>query len=125
MLSIVLTGSMATEQMTGVQVPLTVMANGAGNPNPSSGHGSRPRTPVQAPTVYLDGHTLTFLYAFSEDIEVQLLDPDTLDDDEPTVVYSTAMYAGAQTVNLPTTYTGDYVLRLVVGSWYFIGEITL
>ena len=93
--------------------------------NTSGTGNSHPRTPIQAPTVYLDGHTLSFLYAFSEDIEVQLLDPDTLDDDEPTVVYSTAMYAGAQTVNLPTTYTGDYVLRLVVGSWYFIGEITL
>ena len=56
---------------------------------------------------------------------MQLLDPETVDDDEPTVLYSITMYAGVQTVNLPTTYTGDYVLRLIVGQCYFIGEITL
>ena len=56
---------------------------------------------------------------------MQLLDPDTLDDDEPTVVYSVNVPAGTQQVALPDTYTGEYGIRLVVGNWYFIGVINL
>ncbi|MCR4919209.1 MAG: hypothetical protein K5928_05255 [Prevotella sp.] len=84
-----------------------------------------PRTPILAPTVYLNDHTLLLCTEFEEDIEVQLLDPDTMDDDEPTVVYSVNVPAGTQQVALPDTYTGEYGIRLVFGQWYFIGVINL
>ena len=94
-----------------------IETTGMGNPIP--------RTPILAPTVYLDDHTLILYTEFEEAIEVQLLDPDTMDDDEPTVVYSVAVPAGIQQVALPSTYTGEYGIRLVVGQWYFIGVIDL
>lgn len=103
-----------------VRVPLQtrgIETTGMGSP--------LPRTPILAPTVYLDDHTLILYTEFEETIQVQLLDPDTMDDDEPTVVYSINVPAGTQQVALPDTYTGEYGIRLVVGQWYFIGEITL
>ena len=81
--------------------------------------------PVSSPDVYYLGHTIYIYTVFTEDIDLQLLDPDTVDDDEPTVVYTTEVRAGTQIVYLPTTYTGDYAIRLVVGDWYFIGVISL
>ncbi len=93
--------------------------------NTSNGYKPLPRTPIQPPTVYLDGHTLILYTEFEETIQVQLLDPDTVDDDEPSVVYSVNVPAGTQQVALPSTYTGEYGIRLVVGNWYFIGVINL
>ncbi len=93
--------------------------------NGSAGNHSTPRTPILAPTVYLDDHTLILYTEFEDAIEVQLLEHDTMDDDEPTVVYSVSVPAGTQQVVLPSTYTGGYGIRLVVGQWYFIGYVDL
>ena len=110
----------------GVMVPFTVKAAGPGPiHNGSAGSASHPRTPMATPTVYLDGHTLLIYTEFEETIEVQLLDPNTLEDDEPTVVYSTTLTAGDDEIMLPSTYTGEYGIRLVVGNWYYIGYIVL
>ncbi len=116
----------AAQEVTGTKINFVVMA--AGNPVSQGGglgNHSTPRTPILAPTVYLDDHTLILYTEFEDAIEVQLLDPDTMDDDEPTVVYSVAVPAGIQQVALPSTYTGEYGIRLVVGNWYFIGVINL
>ena len=88
-------------------------------------HQPFPRNPVDIPDVFLDDHTLYIYTVFGESIGLQLLDPDTMDDDEPTVVYSTVVPAGVQQVALPSTFTGEYGIRLVVGNWFFIGYISL
>ena len=112
------------EQHNGEMIALVAVCN-AGKPGSASGYTPFPRTPILAPTVYLDNHTLWFDTVFEEDIEVQLLDPDTMEDDVPTVVYSTTLTAGDDEITLPSTYTGEYGIRLVVGNWYFIGIIDL
>ena len=83
----------------------------------SVGHHT-PRTPICPPTVYLDGHTLTF-ESSHPDYTLQLVD--TNDD----VVYSVFVPAGTTTVVLPSTYVGDYTLQLLWSDWMFYGEITL
>lgn len=77
------------------------------------------KTPVPSLYVEQDGNCLT-LPAFSDNIILQLID------DNDDVVYNVIVPAGVITVTLPSTYTGDYMLRLVVSSTsYYIGEITL
>jgi len=91
----------------------------------SNGEHQFPRNPVEAPDVYLDSHTLLFDTVFGDDIVVQLLDPDTMEDDVPTVVYATTLTAGDDEITLPSSYTGEYGIRLVVGNWYFWGYVNL
>lgn len=77
------------------------------------------KTPVPSLYIEQDGNCLT-LPAFSDNIILQLID------DNDDVVYNVIVPAGITTVTLPSIYTGDYVLRLVVSSTsYYIGEITL
>ncbi len=125
MLCITATAAGATVPDTAIKINLVTELNTHGGPDGSVGHTPYPRTPILAPTVYLDDHTLILCTEFEEDIEVQLLDPDTMDDDEPTVVYSVNVPAGTQQVALPDTYTGEYGIRLVVGQWYFVGTVCL
>ena len=109
----------------GVRVIFSPMLRDSGEPFVPGGNQPFPRTPILAPTVYLDNHTLLFGTVFGDDIEVQLLDPDTMEDDVPTVVYATTLTAGDDEITLPSSYTGEYGIRLVVGNWYFIGIVDL
>lgn len=88
--------------------------------DPSSMHGPHgPRTPVQAPDVYLDDHTLYFAQEYEDDLAV------TLEDENEVEVYSTYLYAGQTQLSLPSDLTGDYTLLIYKGNFAFIGEIHL
>ena len=91
-------------------VPLQV-----GYEDPTNTQGERPRSPI--PQVSIEDYTLTFTtpcYGFT----LELLDED---DD---LVYTTIITSA--TVNLPTTLSGEYQLRLIPndgGSIYFYGYV--
>lgn len=86
--------------------------------NNNSGQINRPRSPIEPPTVYLDGHTL-YIYGDGRDFDLQVAT------DDETVVYSTYVSSSTTEVQLPTTLSGDYVLQLFNGDFVFIGEIEL
>ena len=77
-----------------------------------------PRTPMQAPTVYLEDGVLTFT-AGHPDYTL------TIKDEDGDVVYSTIVTSAQTTVVLPSTLSGDYVIELVMGNWRFTGWIDL
>lgn len=65
-----------------------------------------------------DDYVLT-LPAFEDDFTLELRDEDDA------VVYSTIVPAGATLVVLPSTLSGDFELRLVADTYYYIGYINL
>ena len=91
----------------------------------SGGMGTQlPKSPVEIPEASLDDHTLYLGTAFSDDIDVQLVSIDEVTGNE-TVVYSTVLYAGDQTIVFPSTLSGTYELRLIVDWYYLAGEVEL
>ncbi len=87
--------------------------------DPTPGNNPRPRTPIQAPDVYLDDHTLYFAEEFEDDLVV------TLEDENEVGVYSTYLYTGQTQLSLPASLSGDYTLYIYKGNFAFVGEITL
>ena len=85
--------------------------------NPDDGNGENPRAPIPMPVLYLDGHTLT-AGSYTLGSTIQLLDEDG------TVVFSTFIYIEGD-IELPTTLSGTYTIRVLRGSQTFEGEITL
>ena len=92
--------------------------------DPTGLQGPLPKSPILIPEVSLDGHTLYIGTAFSDDIDVQLVSIDEVTGNE-TVVYSTVLYAGDQTIVFPSTLSGTYELRLIVDWYYLAGEVEL
>ena len=76
-----------------------------------------PRAPIPMPVLYLDGHTLT-AGSYTLGSTIQILDEDD------TVVFSTFIYIEGD-IELPTTLSGTYTIRVIRGSQTFEGEITL
>ena len=78
-----------------------------------------PKSPVRPPQVALEDNVLTF-EAFHPDYTLTLFDEDGEE------VYQTIVLAGTNTVVLPSTLNGNYVLTLDFGgSYYFWSEIEL
>ena len=78
-----------------------------------------PKSPVRPPQVTLEDNVLTF-ETFHPDYTL------TLFNEDGEVVYQTTVLNGTDTVVLPSTLRGDYVLTLDFGgSYYFWSEITL
>ena len=77
-----------------------------------------PRTPMLAPTVYLDAGVLTFTAGHPDYVL-------NIKDEDGDVVYSTVVTSSQTTVVLPLTRSGDYVIELVMGNWLFTGYIML
>lgn len=79
-----------------------------------------PKSPVECPTVSIDGHTL-YLYGVDFDLTLQLVDEN---DD---VVYTVFVPANTASVVLPATLTGEFELQLIptTGVYYFVSDITL
>ena len=73
-----------------------------------------PQRPLMAD---LDGHTLTFGYGFDEVVTLELLDEDE------DVVYTDWLTPGQTILTFPDTLSGEYTIRLTVGSRYYIGVI--
>ena len=88
------------------------------NPIPTNPtNGDDPRIPVLVPILYLDGYTLT---AGDNTIgsTIQLLD------ENDNVVFSTYVYMEGD-INLPTTLSGTYTIRVIRDGHIFEGEIVL
>ena len=86
--------------------------------DPTTGNNDSPRGPVLPPSVSIDGHTLYTQYV-PFDATLQILDS------SGAVVYSTFVPAFTPSVILPASLTGDYVIQLIEGYWYFYGWVHL
>ena len=98
---------------TGQQVYFTVQVI-----HPTSIGISKPKSPVQPPEVYLDGHTL---YIASSHADYTLVVEDT----DETEVYQTSVPSSVSTVVLPSSLSGTYILKLETDTFVFEGEIEL
>ena len=79
-----------------------------------------PKSPVRPPQVSLEDNVLTF-EAFHPDYNITLFDEDGEE------VYQTTVLNGTDTVVLPSTLSGDYVLQLIPDetAYYFYSYISL
>ena len=77
-----------------------------------------PKTPILAPTVYIEDFTLTFLVGHPEYVLY-------IKDENDVVVYTTVVSSVQTQVTLPTTLSGEYKIELVMGNWLFTGWISL
>lgn len=78
----------------------------------------QPKTPITAPTVYIDDYTLLF----------EVDHPDyvlNIKDEEDNVVYSTVVSSTQTQVVLPSTLFGNYQIELVVDNLLFKGWINM
>jgi len=90
-----------------------------GNDNDTSPIGNNhPRSPVQAPTVYIEDYALAFV-AGHPDYVLNIKDEDGV------VVYSTIVTSAETLVTLPSSLSGEYVIELTMSSWIFTGWIEL
>ena len=80
-----------------------------------------PRTPVNIPLVGQVDYTLYF--HDEVDFTVCLYSVD--EDGERTLEYTTFVSATTESIQLPTTLQGTYVIEVIRGSQHFEGEITL
>ena len=96
-------------------VPLTVCIEEDEQP----GTNGYPKTPITAPTVYIDDYTLLFEANHPEYVL-------NIKDENNVVVYTTVVYSTQTQVVLPSTLSGDYEIQLDFGgSYIFVGEIVL
>ncbi len=79
----------------------------------------KPKAPARPLTIDITGHTLTLFYPFEEIISVELFDEDE------NLVYTDWLAPGQTSLVFPSTFTGEYTIRLTVGSVYYIGVIDL
>ena len=95
-------------------VPLTICIEEDEQP----GTNGFPRTPITAPTVYIDDYTLLFEANHPEYVL-------RIKDESNNVVYTTVVYSTQTQVVLPSTLSGNYQIELVMGNWLFTGWINL
>ena len=95
-------------------VPLTICIEEDEQP----GTNGFPRTPITAPTVYIDDYTLLFEANHPEYVLY-------IKDEDDNVVYSTTVYSAQTQVVLPSTLSGNYQIELVMGYRLFKGWINL
>ena len=76
------------------------------------------KSPMLAPTVYIDDYTLLFEVDHPEYVLY-------IKDEEDNVVYSTVVSSTQTQVVLPSTLSGDYQIELVMSYWLFTGWINL
>ena len=77
-----------------------------------------PKTPITAPTVYIDDYTLLFEVNHPEYVL-------NIKDEDDNVVYTTTVYSTQTQVVLPSTLLGNYKIELQMGYWKFTGYIML
>ena len=77
-----------------------------------------PKTPITAPTVYIDDYTLLFEANHPEYVL-------NIKDEDDNVVYTTTVYSTQTQVVLPSTLLGNYKIELQMGYWKFTGYIML
>ena len=94
-----------------VQIPMRIIDPGAS----SEGSTLAPPRPWY---ITQDDYTLT-MPAFEDEFILELRD------ESDVVVYTTNVSAGTTMIVLPSTLSGDFELRLVADTYYYIGCITL
>ena len=104
---------LSTSMSAQVLVPLTVNYD-----EEQPGGNGFPKTPITAPTVYIDDYTLLFEANHPEYVLY-------IKDEDDNVVYTTVVYSTQTQVVLPSTLSGDYQIELVMGYWLFTGWINL
>lgn len=77
-----------------------------------------PKSPLDPPTVYIEDYTLTFESYHPAYVLV-------LKDENGDTVYTTVVHVAQTEVELPSTLSGNYEIRLVLGLWRFTGYINL
>ena len=100
----------------GINIPLTAQIINDDNLGNGPLHG-----PILVPSASLDGHTF-YINSSHPDYLLQLV---SIVDDEEVVVYETLMPAGINSVVLPVSDTGEYVIKLIWSNWCFWGYINL
>ena len=79
-----------------------------------------PRGPIHVPSASIDDYTF-YINESHPDYVLQLVDPD----DETNVVYEISMPAGVNSVILPSSLNGEFIIQLIWGDWRFWGYIEL
>lgn len=77
-----------------------------------------PKAPMQAPTVYFEDYSLSFVADHPEYVL-------NIKDEDGEVVYSTIVTSTEMLVTLPSSLAGEYVIELRMGNWLFTGWINL
>lgn len=95
-------------------IPLTICPY----ENDLPGGNGHPKTPINAPTVYIDNYTLLFEASHPDYIL-------NIKDEYGNVVYTTVVYSALTQVVLPSTLSGNYQIELVMGYWLFKGWINI
>lgn len=90
----------------------------SGRIRPTKPLNPKPKSPVLAPTVYIDGNVLTFETS-CDGCVLQLVD------EEDDVVYTIVIPAGTTTLVLPATLEGTFELQIIDGEWMFYADIEL
>ena len=98
---------MSTSVMAWDLIPLSVYYD-----DDQPGGNGHPKTPVLAPTVYIDDYTLLFEASHPDYVL-------NIKDEDGNVVYTTVVYSVQTQVILPSTLSGDYQIELVMGYWLF------
>lgn len=86
--------------------------------NPTGPQGGNTLAPARPWYITQDDYTLT-MPAFEDDFTLELRDENDV------VVYTAYVPAGTTMIVLPSTLSGDFELRLVGDTYYYIGYITL
>ena len=84
----------------------------------TSPNGHNPKSPIVAPTVYIDDNVLTFETP-CDGCVLQLVDAN---DD---VVYSIVIPAGTTSLILPSTLSGTFELQIIDGNILYYADIEL
>lgn len=79
---------------------------------------SLPRMPIEIPEVSLSDHNI-IIFDSHQDFMLQLIDEDG------NAVFQCCFLSSMSSVVIPESYCGSFELRLVCGSGYFYGYITL
>lgn len=79
----------------------------------------KPKAPVRPLLIDAAGHTLTLFSPFEEVVTIELFDA------SEDAIYTGWLAPGQTTLTFPNTLSGEYTIRLNVGSIYYIGVIEL
>lgn len=116
LLIIALLTAMLSLPCTSIQILADSVDLQAGYEDPNDGNSGLQRFPMCIPCVDIEGHTLIFVTP-CDDYTLQLLD------EYGNVIYLLVLPVGTASLQLPSSLSGDYQIRLIEGYWYFYGWI--
>ena len=90
----------------------------SGNEDPYENNTGLNRGPVRLPQLSVENHTL-YIYSGCDNTTIELLEVNGQ------VVYTADVAEGTETLTLPASLTGTFELRIIRGSFTFVGEIDL